>query len=303
VQAVSARIADLGHRPLILDSSRSDAIRIAIGEPGATAMVVAEDGEAVPLSAISGIWMRQKPLVPMPTWGPFEHSAANFGQAEWRTVLTGLEICTPRARWLNPPQQQALINSKPRQLALARSVGFRVPDTEITNDPKVVDALLAKHGRVIYKSLNWVTFPDQTGILTTEITASLVASENESIRLAPGIYQQFLAKDYEIRITAVGNHVFGARINTPKKGPASIDWRHAHYENIFELLAVSADLERKILNFQAAAGIAFGAYDLIAATTGDIYFVECNPAGQFLWLEQALALPISHAVATHLCTT
>jgi glutathione synthase/RimK-type ligase-like ATP-grasp enzyme len=237
----------------------------------------------------------------MPWWSPLEHDAARFAQAEWRTVIQTWENFLPSAYWINPPEAQRRINYKPRQLTLAASVGFKIPDTAITNDPTTVAVMLERHGKVIYKSFSGYIFTDQTGILSTLITMDTLAHAQESIRRAPGIYQQFVEKAFEARITVVGDRQFVALVRTPATGPGSIDWRHAQFENIFEEGDVPGDTAACIARFQDRAGIRYGAYDFVVTPGGEWYFLECNPAGQFLWLEQALGLAITNALAEELC--
>ena len=43
--------------------------------------------------------------------------------------------------------------------------------------------------------------------------------------------------------------------------------------------------------------LAFYAFDFVISTTGDLYFFEVNPNGQWLWIEQITGMPISKAMA------
>ena len=47
----------------------------------------------------------------------------------------------------------------------------------------------------------------------------------------------------------------------------------------------------------AGFGLRYGAIDLIVTPEGRIVFLELNPTGQYLWIEQATGLPISLALA------
>ena len=52
-----------------------------------------------------------------------------------------------------------------------------------------------------------------------------------------------------------------------------------------------------MLDFVARADLLFGAFDLAVDGAGTPYFLECNPAGQYLWLKEMAGLDISPAVA------
>jgi glutathione synthase/RimK-type ligase-like ATP-grasp enzyme len=44
-------------------------------------------------------------------------------------------------------------------------------------------------------------------------------------------------------------------------------------------------------------GLNFGCIDLIVRPTGDYVFLECNPNGQWLWIELATGQKISASIA------
>jgi hypothetical protein len=45
-----------------------------------------------------------------------------------------------------------------------------------------------------------------------------------------------------------------------------------------------------------AMDLCYGCFDLVATAEGILAY-ECNPAGQYLWLEHATGLPISAGIA------
>lgn len=44
-------------------------------------------------------------------------------------------------------------------------------------------------------------------------------------------------------------------------------------------------------------GLRFGALDFLVTPSGEWYFLEVNPNGQWAWIEQETGLPISSAIA------
>ena len=49
-----------------------------------------------------------------------------------------------------------------------------------------------------------------------------------------------------------------------------------------------------------ALGLNFGCIDLIVRPDGDVVFLECNPNGQWLWIELTTGQKISEAIASFL---
>ena len=44
-------------------------------------------------------------------------------------------------------------------------------------------------------------------------------------------------------------------------------------------------------------GLSFACYDFIVDDDDQVYFLEVNSAGQWMWLEDELGLPISNRIA------
>ena len=297
-EAVTLALKNLGQEVVHFDTFRQDFFELgfaSVNESDKFLKVIDSTSKN-----ISSVWLRQKPLVPSPWWSPLEHDAARFTQNEWRNLIQSLFQFMPSAKWINNPELQTLINFKPRQLEIANSVGFLVPPTLITNNPYAISDFIDVQTKVIYKTLSGYIFSDQTGILTTILTSDTVRDNFDSIKRAPGIYQKFIEKSYEVRVTVVGSKYFVSRIETPKSGLGSVDWRHSHFDDIFREGEIPNEIAEYIKQFQIVSGIHYGAYDFIVCPNGKWYFLECNPAGQFLWLERALGHKISEALAEDL---
>jgi glutathione synthase/RimK-type ligase-like ATP-grasp enzyme len=298
VTSVASAAARCGRRCVVFDPhSLVDLVSVKVGR-GQPPSATLHCGNLDSIGAIESVWFRFKPLVELPHWGPMETSASQFAQGEWRTTLRALESIFPDARWINSPTAQRAAASKITQLRWAQECGFRVPDTLISNDPREVEQFVASYPKAVYKTLEWAGFPDQTGVYTTEINVDMVKSNAAPIRRAPGIFQEFVQKDYELRVTVVGSNLFTVKINSPAAGKGAIDWRHNIFDNdMYEPGTLDATTQDGIHRFQRMSGLIYGAYDLVRAKTGEIYFLECNPAGQYLWLEEHTGVPITDAIA------
>jgi hypothetical protein len=44
-------------------------------------------------------------------------------------------------------------------------------------------------------------------------------------------------------------------------------------------------------------GLVFGAFDFTLSASGEWTFIECNPSGQWAWLEPPTGLPMTTALA------
>jgi hypothetical protein len=185
------------------------------------------------------------------------------------------------------------------QSALARKIGFVVPDTIVTQDAEQASAFIGRFSTTITKAISF-------GIITSDHDEVAHTSRiNGTSNLAglagcPVLIQPEIKKKHEWRVTTVGQKVFAART---KRGAAvdQLDWRRSEdVGNIFEKADLPRDVYDRLLLLCERSGIQFGAHDLIEAPNGDFYFLETNPAGQWGWLEIHLGLPIGEAIASWL---
>jgi glutathione synthase/RimK-type ligase-like ATP-grasp enzyme len=107
-------------------------------------------------------------------------------------------------------------------------------------------------------------------------------------------------KAREWRVTVVGNNIFLAAIYTDES--AKDDWRwHQNTSAVrFRKEVLPDDIAHLCIFYLKMMGLAFGAFDLVEEPNGRIFFLECNPNGQYGWLEEDLGLPISQAIAVEL---
>jgi hypothetical protein len=62
------------------------------------------------------------------------------------------------------------------------------------------------------------------------------------------------------------------------------------------------ELEGRLHGYMKALGLNFGCFDVMVARSGEPVFLECNPNGQWLWVEKMTGLPIGEGVARELMT-
>lgn len=282
---------------LVLDCFQDDHFINLEMRNGQSGGCVDVGGVSWDLATIDAVWWRWKPVLACEWSGPFANVAEKFRSDEWRSGLRSLACFTPRAQWLNPLWEHRFASNKPFQLVLAAEVGLNVPDSLFTNDSRQVLTLFAEGNRVVYKTLSSFMVPPDEIIFTNEISETDVAASAEPIARAPGIFQQRLDKQYELRVTIVGDQVFAVRIDSQMSEKTAQDWRRDQFQEMYRAVELETSLQDRLLEFQRRAGIRFGAHDLVVTPSGEAIFLECNPAGQWLWLEIALEQPISAAVA------
>jgi glutathione synthase/RimK-type ligase-like ATP-grasp enzyme len=181
--------------------------------------------------------------------------------------------------------------SKPFQAQLIKRYGFEVPETLITNDPDLVRAFRARHGRIIYKSISGVRSIVQT--LTDEDMLRI-----DNIRWCPTQFQAFV-EGTNVRVHTVGDKVFATGINTD-----ATDYRYAHRQSgdhaELRPVELSDDLAEMCVKLSAGLGLAFAGIDLKITPENSVYCFEVNPSPAFSYYESQTDQPISRAVADYL---
>lgn len=236
-----------------------------------------------------GVWLRRPtaPILPR-SLHPADRPVA---EREVREFVSGLyQLAAPEAFWVNPLPSRGRAESKAVQLAAAARIGFAVPPTLLSNDPERIGTFLAEHrGRTIYKPF----FP--AGWQGTATTAVLGTSEVEAedlppediLRATPGIFQARVDKAYELRVTAFGRFLAAARIDSQAIPESRLDSRAAGPSLPIRPAELPPAIERLCFELMAQLGIVFGCFDFAVTPAGEHVFFEVNPAGQFLWVEEA----------------
>lgn len=259
------------------------------------------DNRTIAQDEVTTIWWRQKPFQLYFPDHPERNAAQEFASREWRSMLSSLPLFLTNTQWINPVQEQAEASFKPTQFIWAIQAGFKVPATAFTNSPLSARGLAKRCKRMVYKTFSGYTFPDAKAVFTTEIDVASLADEN-AVRITPGIYQELIQKEHELRVTFVGDQIFSAKIDSQSRSDTALDWRRNQDVNIYSPVDLDDDILSKIRKFIILSRLKFGVLDLILDQSGQVVFLECNPAGQWLWIEEFTGLPISSAVADALAS-
>jgi glutathione synthase/RimK-type ligase-like ATP-grasp enzyme len=116
--------------------------------------------------------------------------------------------------------------------------------------------------------------------------------------ITPCIFQELVEKDIELRITVIGEKVFVAGINSQTNEISKIDWRRGElkfYETI-----IPQNIETMCIALVKKLNLRFGAIDMIKDKNGNFVFLEINPNGQWVWIENETGLKISEALIDEL---
>jgi len=253
----------------------------------------------VDLSAVWGIWYRRHRLPVLGVEMPEGWKDFCLRECDWflRGALLAREV-----RWMSYPPAVAAAEAKLFQLMVARNLGLTVPRTLVTNDPTDARKFCIEQGGSIIAKAVRVGYVDDSAsgmaIFSNLVTLDELAANADDLRLAPVIFQQFIDKVYDLRITIVGDRIFSARIDSQAIESAKIDWRRSETDNLPHAIAnLPDDVSQGCLALLKRLGLTFGAIDMVVDREGRHYFLEVNPSGQWAWLQDRLRFDIAGAIA------
>ncbi len=220
-----------------------------------------------------------------------------FAAVEARHAVGGT-FAALDALWVNDPIKQATAEYKPLQLATAGAAGLRTPLTLLSNhQPDVVDFAATVGGKVVCKQLSSLVFSEDDQLRMTYTTVIDPATIDPiSFAATAHLIQEWVPKAYEARVTVVGRRPIAVAIHAASDA-GQVDWRADYDALSYRLADTPAEVETGIGRFMDALGLNFGAFDFVITPADDWIMLECNPAGQWLWLEHETGAPIAASLA------
>ncbi|MDU1978385.1 MAG: hypothetical protein E6726_08255 [Clostridium sp.] len=194
---------------------------------------------------------------------------------------------------LSRPSVLKKTENKVYQIKIAKRVGFGFPESSIGTSLENINQIICGEGIIKPLTTGKVINGNKCEIIQT---SKIDREIEEDISLTPLYVQEYIKKSYEVRITIINNKVFPVKI----KAFNSVDWRVDQIKNEYDLIKIPKDIEYKCLEMMEIMGLSFGAFDFIVNEDNDYIFLEINPNGQWLWLEQKNGLNISHEIISYL---
>lgn len=206
--------------------------------------------------------------------------------------------------------------SKLRQMDVASRVinelrsEIKLPHTLLTNSKKDLEQFSNNKKEIVLKpiSADGLMLDDK---LEIPFTSRKVNSKNinvitqDDLELCPSFMQEYVEKNYELRITVIGEKILCCKIDSQKlpKGNGREDWREGYEHGLSEVeewIDCPDEIQEFIILYMQKMNLNFGCFDFIYAKNNSFYFLECNPNGQWMWLEEDLGIPISESIANFL---
>ena len=267
-----------------------------------------KNGIKVKGSEITAVWDRRPEL---PTTLLF-HNTDQIDKHNLKEALGFLQFLRYYLR--NVPSIGSIVedrvaSSKMLQYRVAIDCGFTVPDTVFSNTKEAIISFAQGKDTLCLKSIEGTDIWDEETALDYVFYTQLIPGNDipdipeEAFSQTVSFVQEYVQKEFELRVTVVGTDVFATKILSQELSElkGKVDWRQGYEHGLkWEPFDLPKEIEQKCLAVVRSLGLNFGCFDLIVRPDGEFVFLECNPNGQWLWIELTTGQPISKSIASFL---
>ena len=199
-------------------------------------------------------------------------------------------------------------SSKILQLSIAHKLGMRIPDTCFSNEKTPISQLAIQHQELSLKPIsngNVYINGEQEYVFYSQKVESedLLQQPEETFTQTISFVQNYVEKAYELRVTVINQDVIACKIDSQIQDDdkGKIDWRQGYDYNLrHEIVELPENIRQFCLAFLQRMRLNFGCFDFIVTPEGEYVFLECNPNGQWLWIEMETGYDISKIMAKNL---
>ena len=219
---------------------------------------------------------------------------------EWNKVLLGLYTALREKIWINRLKYAQIAENKFYQYHIAKQCDLNLPNQIVSNEIDQLKLFIEENGVCVVKTLAQEFYKDNDGVFKGLYVNKInVDSLNEfGDNENPITIQKYYDKLYEVRYTVVGDEHFVCKIESQKSLVANVDWRRYDIANTPHVAMIPPDaIREKVSSLMELLGLSYGAIDFIVTKENDWVFLEINPLGQWLWIEDLTGLDISGGIA------
>jgi glutathione synthase/RimK-type ligase-like ATP-grasp enzyme len=237
---------------------------------------------------VGNVFVR-RPLPEEVAKGVPEHSK-NFILSEKAEVLSAVMAFSNFSNGrvvFNAGKPYNLARNKIYQLHTAKTIGLDIPPSCVTNQASVANAFYKSQDKsVIYKCLSRPVIHYSDGRRSMIHTSKVTSDDFSNVTTCPCLFQKNIDKAYELRVAVVGNDVTVVRIDSQSFEETKQDWRKGMDNKLLYSVGVLPDpVKQKLIALNHHLQISWSMIDVIVDSSGKHIFLEANPDGAWLWLE------------------
>ncbi len=250
-------------------------------------------GPSIDAARVRALWWRRPRPLRRP--GTLPARRAEFAIRQMADAVMGLvSSLEGDALLVNNPWRDDAAAQKTFQLHAAERVGLAIPPTLVTNDPRAARDFVRAHAGAgaVHKALH-ATPEDWRR--TRRLGGAGGLARVPELRHAPVILQEHVP-GVDVRVTLVGDELFAAEIDA-RRSSSPDDYRGFERQCRIAPCALPARVERRVRRLMRDLKLVYGAADVRRGAGGEWFFLDLNPSGQWLFVEERTGQPITSALA------
>jgi glutathione synthase/RimK-type ligase-like ATP-grasp enzyme len=229
-----------------------------------------------------------------PAWREDDAPRTHAGvvRAAWYALLTGA-ITSLNAEWLTELQHLSFAEQKLYQARAVRTLGYATPRTVVTSRPDLIPPEFGDE--LVVKPIGPGSYVDEVG-QTRVVFANSMRREDERLRqlaAAPFLVQEQISADTHLRVVTVREQAWVCRLDHVDE----LDWRRddaAH--DAFVKTDAFEEVAQQALGLARTLCVGYSSQDWIVENER-FFFIDMNPAGQWLFLPKEVAMQVTEAIA------
>lgn len=249
------------------------------------------------LREFSSVYFR-RPEIPSVNNSDLTIGEEAFLKNEIAYTLEGVYKIIRNAYWVSPLFSIRQAENKIYQLDVAKSLGFIIPESIVTNDYEEFMNFYERNER------NCIIKPIKSGLIKDKTDSKVIFTNSLSdipilkadFEMSPNYIQKRIQKKGDIRVTMVGDKVFATFIHSQEENQTKTDWRRGEIELKHTRIDLPDSINIKCIKLLSKLDLRFGAIDLIMDEKGQFTFLEINPNGQWAWIERQTGYKISKEI-------
>lgn len=256
------------------------------------------------LHSISSVYFRRPKLSGLDYISPLGNRDNRYLRSELFFLLEGIYKTLRHAYWINDVYKIREAENKIYQMQIAQEIGFAIPYSIISNSGDAVSTMLLNHENCIIKPIKTGNVADINSpnvIFTSRMDKGYI-NQSKRIESFPCYIQENIEKQCDVRCIVVGDEIFAAGIDSQIVPDGKIDWRKAATILPHRRIDLPCELRKKIAIMTKELGLVYAALDFILDKSDNYVFLECNPNGQWAWIQKRLGYRISECIVDHLQT-
>ncbi|HEX5374957.1 MAG TPA: hypothetical protein VFW48_02255 [Solirubrobacterales bacterium] len=216
-------------------------------------------------------------------------------RSAWSALLSAIASAA-KVSWLTPLEHLFLRENKLVQAAAANRLGIQTPKTVVVSDRSQIPVALGQE--FVVKPLGSSSYSGSEGVEQV-VWSQLVSRDSVLLDLlpaAPFILQARLKTKRHLRVVTVSGQAWACELAADG---LPLDWRRDEAAHDSFLPTSEPAVERKALQLAATLELGYSSQDWITTENG-AFFIDLNPAGQWMFLPQEVSSAITEAIATWL---